>query len=396
MSYSFTRIAGLVLAFGFFISCSTLNPTKNQTTSVDKLSETELEQGVGEINDSIASGDSSDTIFFKRGLYLIKLAQKKSPSKRMPLYRDARSSLQLIDRDPDEDIRQLLSVSWSNEHNHGVKILQDDSTLDEKEYSRAGIHFENATVVIPDSIVSYEKGVQAYYKSGQPEKAISLLEKGQKNIDSLPEHMLEQLAYLYLENGEGQKAISIYEEAEEFSEQNLNLMHGLSNAYIRTGEHKKAIAILENLSEMQPSNLLYRESLATELYLLANQKIDSLVSKGNVTEGNLENIDRLLSKSVENLSTAVKRDSTNNSFTESLANLYLNIAANYQQLAEVCSDSQNQQVKSKINNYLSSSLPLLQTLTKAYPDRNIYWKDLYQAYTLLGKKEEALNAKSNF
>ncbi len=68
--------------------------------------------------------------------------------------------------------------------------------------------------------------------------------------------LLEQLAFLYLENDQPRKAIEIFEQAESFSDQNLNLLHGLSNAYINAGEHKKAVDLLYQLIESKPDRTL--------------------------------------------------------------------------------------------------------------------------------------------
>lgn len=403
MSYYFTRMASLVLAFGFFISCSTSKSNINPDINTPALSETELEQKIDSINQKIAGGDSSRALLYQKGLFLTKLAKKKKPaSDRTSLYADAHSSLHSLLEKPgnisqkeEDDVRELLSVTWSNEHNQGVQIMQKDSTLDNDDYSHAAAHFKNATRIIPDSAVSYKMGARAYYQSQQPNKAVALLEEAQNNIDKVPTALIEQLAFLYLENNQPHKAIAAYEEAESFSSQNLNLLHGLSNAYINAGEHHKSVALLEKLVNQKPENIIYRQSLATELYYLGTHKIDSLVAQKKVTAPIFQEADSLLTRAENQLRELVDRNKRNMELKQRLAQFYHNSAAKYQQLLSVTGESPKAQIKSKIESFLSSSLPLLEQLVEQNPREKVFWKNLYQAYSYLGMSEKARNAKSN-
>lgn len=403
MSYNFTRMASLVLAFGFFISCSTSKSNINPEIDPPPLSETELEQKVDNINQKISSGDSSGTLLYQKGVFLTKLAQKKKPaSDRAPLYSDARNALHSLLERPagvtqkeKDAVRELLSVTWSNEHNQGVQIMQNDSTLDNDDYSLAAAHFKNATLIIPDSSVSYKMGARAYYQSQQPNKAVALLEEAQNHIDKMPTALIEQLAFLYLENNQPKKAIEAYEDAEPFSSQNLNLLHGLSNAYINAGEHNKSVALLERLVDQKPENIIYRQSLATELYYLAAHKIDSLAAQREVTPKAFHEADSILSRAENQLRELVDRNNRNMELKQRLAQFYHNSASKYQHLLPAAGEDQKAQIKSKIESFLSSSLPLLEQLVEQNPRGKVFWKNLYQAYSYLGMSEKARNAKSN-
>ena len=118
---------------------------------------------------------------------------------------------------------------------------------------------------MPDTTISYRLKAETHYRHNDFDKAISTLENARDNITTLPAQMLEQLAFIYLENDQNEEAIAVYEEAISSSDENLNLIHGLSNAHIKLGEHEQAVELLKVLIENKPENIVYRESYGTEL-----------------------------------------------------------------------------------------------------------------------------------
>lgn len=409
MNHSFTRIASLVLAFGFFIACSSTKTNIDSDPSPRKLSETQLEQRIDAINKKIAEGDSTADLLYRKGLYLTELAQKKTPaSVRTPLYTDASAALKLAARKADERSsqsgkarsRELLNVTWSNEHNRGVQLMQADSSRKNPQYLQAAAHFKNATAVIPDSAISYKMGARAYYRADKSDRALAMLEEARSNIESLPPDILEQLAYLYLQNGRAADAVATYEQAESFSRENLNLLHGLSNAYISAGNHREAVTLLQTLVEEEPDNKTYRQSLATELYYLASEEVDQLLSsqeeEASMDDSDFQSVDSLLARAEKHFSELRENSEGDADFKERLAQFYHNGASKYQKLQPRAPKDLKTTIESRIEDLLSSSLPLLEDLVRKYPDQKQYWKNLYQAYSYLGMSEKANNAKSNF
>jgi len=167
MNYSFTRIASLVLAFGLFISCNTFQSTSNPNNA-EELTPSQLRDRIASIDQKLAT-DSTANLLYQKGHYLTKLAQKiNNPQERTPLYKNAQQVLEETSRSKtastslNEKARELLNVSWSHEHNKGVKLMQNDSTIDSSRFKQAAAHFTNATVIIPDSAISYKMGARAY------------------------------------------------------------------------------------------------------------------------------------------------------------------------------------------------------------------------------------------
>ncbi len=395
-----TRIASLVLAFGFFIGCSTLQ--SSNSNAPQDLSAKELQQRIDSLDQQIDSGEVTPDLLFQKGKFLTELAQKQSdPGRRATPYTEARKALTEANElyQGSEKVQGLLKVTWSSEHNEGVKILQSDTT-GSPDFSRATAHFNNATIVIPDSAVSYQMKARAFYRNQQEQQAINTLEKARENVDDVSTLLLEQLAFLYLENDQPRKAIEIFEQAESFSDQNLNLLHGLSNAYINAGEHKKAVELLDQLIENKPENIVYGQTLAMELYFIASEELDAIASDAeeneNIDQAKFSSVDSLLERSENQFERILEENSEDEELRLSFAKFYHNSASKYQQLLPHVDASTKEQIEQKIEQYLSSSIPLLEQLAEQRPEEKEIWQKLFQAYSYLGMEEKARNAKSNF
>ncbi len=76
MHYLITRIASLVLAFGFFISCSTLSPSSDKNSELsDNLTEAQLKQRIDSLDKQIASEKNNPGLLYQKGFFLTE--QKK-------------------------------------------------------------------------------------------------------------------------------------------------------------------------------------------------------------------------------------------------------------------------------------------------------------------------------
>lgn len=401
----FTRIASLVLAFGFFISCSTLQSPNQENRTARDLSEQQIEQRLDSLSEQINTDDQKPDLYYEQGSLLTKLAQKQDePKNRTDIYANARQSLTQAANlyDPGEQtekVEELLNVTWSNEHNQGVQILQDDTTTERTDYNRAAAHFKNATVIIPDSTISYEMGARAYYQSQQSQEAIEILNEARDNVEGLPVSLLEQLAFLYLENDQQQEAVEIYEEAEAFSDQNLNLLHGLANAYINAGEHQKATELLDQLIAIEPENVIYAQSLATELYFQASEQLQSLSADlhedEQIDSTSFAEADSLLDRAENQFEQIVDQKPSDYELKLSFANFYHNAASKYQQLQPLVEEPMKDELDEIINRYISSAIPLFEQVAENNPEESDVRQKLYQAYSYLGMDEKARNIKSN-
>src|SRR5699024_10516328 len=336
MIHLFTRMTSIMLAFGFFFGCSTFKntPERQAPASFDEMSEVQIKQRISSIDEQIGSQPKSGKLYLQKGTLLTKWAQQKSwPSKRTALYYQADKALSQAERLSQSKggiatrngIDQLRKISWSSEHNQGVQLWQDTSTQAEKR--RAAIHFENATAIMPDSSTSYLMASRAFYDVGEFPKAIGELERARANISAVPLPLLEALAFLYLDTGQPKQAIPVFKEALSANRPNYNLMHGLSNAYMKASEHTEAVALLRRLTIRKPSNATYRRSLASQLYLLAQNKTEAAQKTPNSFSSEFTAIDSLLYEANDTYDYLLDKWEKNGDIDAEAARYYQNAAS---------------------------------------------------------------------
>lgn len=413
MRSTFARMAIPIyfgIAFGLFIGCSTLSSSNERHAygTESAFSKKELQAELKKIDHTLAGSQEQEDpeLYYQKGYLLSELAQlEREPANRSVIYREMQHTLkkaeQLFSQPEQPEGRmktdELLKVRWSHEHNQGVEIIQTDQTLESSDYKRAAVHFENATIILPDSVISYKMKARAHYSNNEPREAIETLEKARRHVEPIPSLILEQLAFLYLETGQARKAVEAYEEAESFSEDNLNLVHGLANAYISVSNHKKAVELLDLLVEKEPENIIYAQTRGTELYLSGAAHIDSLISSPNpadeITPEAIRVTDSLFEEAETQLKNVLTSNPDNEELKRTLAFFYKNSAAGYQQLAPYVTGDMYKHVIRKTEDYLQSSIPHFVALAREQPAEKVLWESLYQAYTFLGMSQEAEEIK---
>lgn len=405
----FTRtvISLLGITFGFFIGCSTLKGPSKDSVEPDDLTKEQIEAKLQSLNKNIDTGNTNADLLYQKGFLLSELAKKtENPGERTETYGLMQRTLKNADEafasanlpSGNQKVDELLKITWSNEHNQGVQIMQSDSTLSGEDLDTAAIHFKNATSILPDTAISYKMQARAYYQNHKIDQAIATLEKANNQIDTLPAEMMEQLAFLYLEDEQPQKAIEVFEKAESFSERNLNVLHGLANAYISAGEHAKAVSLLEKLTENQPGNIIYLQALATEYYYLAETELNTLFS-GSLSEQSkrqaMAEADSLFEEARTHYENALSESNGNQDMTKTVAQFYQNAAAKYQKLLPNLEEDRKAGILQKINDYLRASLPLYHKMVERNPGSTQLWENLYEVYSYLGMTQQAEEAKAN-
>lgn len=403
MIKSFTRIASLVLAFGFFFGCSTFSSSTNDADKEDNLSPREQQERIEEIDQELQSETGNTNLLIEQITLLSDLAKTEDdPEDRTPTYQKLRAGADAldsadIDREQAEEVAQLLGVSWSTEHNRGVELMQSEDDAASSDYESAAAHFENAIVILPDSLVSYQMKARAHYQNDELEPAIGTLEEALEQVSIPPSELLERLAFLYLEDNRTGDAVDVYEEAETFSGDNQNLLHGLANAYITSGNHQEAIVLLNQLVDAEPENSAYRETLGIELFQLSSQKIDSLISmyeeeEQPSSEQKEEPLD-LTEQAEYHMNEAISLNDTPD-INETVANFYQNSAFRYQQLRAHLEEDEKDAIDDQIESYLEEAISIYEELTSEKPSDTNLWRNLYQAYSYLGMDEEADQARA--
>lgn len=394
------------VAFGFFIGCSTFN--KSQSPTGATRSTKELERHLDRVERRISQHPQDAEAYYQKGDLLNSLAHRTTdPSERVPYYSEMTDALSeaatlygTASNPPGAGkVDELLKVSWSFEHNQGVEIMQSDSTLKSDDFKRAADHFSNAISIIPDSVVSYRMKASAHYRNHEVDQAVATLETARRRIDKrLPSTVLEQLAYLYLEQERPDRAVALYEQAESFSDDNLNLIHGLANAYITAGSHEEAVDLLNALVENEPENIIYLQSYGNELYNLGIEKFRSMhdPDSGNTVALSAETAeaDSLMELAESQYRKALELNPENTELKKQLATFYQNYAIQLTQVKPLFPTGDRDTIEQRVKQNLSRAVSLFEELVNDNPELAQYWKNLYQAYSYLGMQQKANEAKA--
>jgi predicted Zn-dependent protease len=124
--------------------------------------------------------------------------------------------------------------------------------------------------------------------------------------------------------------------------------------------------------------------------------ISELKDGGRLEDSSFNTADSLIQQAKNEFDRISNEKPTNPDLKRSYAQFFQNSAAKYQKVLSYADQQKKQQLSSKIEQYLSSSIPLFEELAEQQPEEQSIWKNLYQAYTYLGMEEKAEEAKSKF
>ena len=203
-----TRYASLVLAIGFFVSCS------SSKFSADKLiSEGNYQEAIDKIVVELSKNPSS-SLYFQKGAIHGLIAQDNNVEERKSDYQQmvsAFDSARVYQADSDNDlieaeIDSLVYYYWELEHRSGLTEYEKSS--DQALYMAIS-HFNNAIVIDSEQVESYKSLSIALYNNNDIDEAINTLKKAE-SIDNTDIKIFENLGFLYLEIGNPEQSIFYY------------------------------------------------------------------------------------------------------------------------------------------------------------------------------------------
>lgn len=382
------RMTSLVLAFGFFFGCTVLENLGGGEETVRARPDSDPRTELREVNSRLDEGDDSPQLYYRKGQLLQELARgEEDPSERTALYRRMRASLEEGrrragggDRFTEEEIDELLKVSWSSEHNRGLQHTGADSSRFRQDFDRAAAHFRNAIAIIPDSAVTYRLKAETHYRSGEAEQALSTLEEARQNISELPEPMVEQLGFLYMEQSAYDKAISVYEEARPLTVFKPGIARALANAYMQAGRHREALEVLRRLHENAPGEGRYALTLATEYYFAGRALLESPPSPPADTSA-YRRADALFREAEERFRRLTEEQPDDTALRRQIADFYQNVATLYRGHAG-SEGAPRELLKRYTDHYLSSAIPHFEYLAGRGEEE--YARRLAAIYRYLG------------
>lgn len=398
MNYSLTRMASFLLVFGIFfaVSCSTFESTEapENPTQLQQLNEQ-----INRINLELETDPHNRDLKIQKAVLLNEYAlQQLNPSDRFPIYQNLYSlnyDGSPTGRSEISEITELLVKAWKAEQSSGIRLLQlsRDNDVNHHFYEILA-HFDNAIVLQPDSLVTYNLMSTTFYENDSISNAIEILENAVNQSPEPEPKLLEKLAYLYLETGNTDESIRLYEDLVSNNPTDNRLLHGLINAYMISQHHTDAIDQLVLLSEEFPTRYYYREELATQLYFLFANKINEIYIEFDSGETIDDEIEDLLDISneahtiFESLQTTIP---TNEESLFRMGSFYNNSVYKLSviQSGFDLSPENISQIQSAIQKYRDNSIKLLERLTEMNPDNMEFVYTLFNLYRDAGMSEEA-------
>ena len=388
-------MASLLLAFGIFfaISCSTLE----QSGSTEQPSQLEnLNEQINQINEELYADPNNRKLKIQKASLLNEFASNQpNPADRYPIYQNLYSINQQNEDREISEITEILVKAWETEQSSGIRLLQANRDSEDNHHVYNVLaHFDNAIVLQPDSLVTYSLMSTTFYENGSIRNAIETLESALNRTPEADPKFLEKLAYLYLEFGDTDESIKIYENLVSGSANDSHLIHGLTNAYMISRRHIDAITQLKLLTEQYPSRPYYKEALATQLYFYFSDKHGDLYHEFEAGETIDDQVDELLDLSNQAHQIYDSLRSTIPINEESffrMGTFYNNSMNKISTLRNDfnLSSERNALLLSTIETYREISIDLWERLTEINPDNMEYAYTLYNLYKNAGMNEEA-------
>ena len=371
----FTRLTGLLLVAGFFISCG------SSKVNIDQLvADNNYDQALAEIDKRLSEEPGQPDLYITRAEITAEMAQDVEPELRKDHYNqviaDFESSAEMGANDNQlATIDSLKQQYWKTEHNSGLRIFEADN--ESNVYQTAKSHFENALIIRPNAVSSFQNLAVAEFNLGNIDAAINSLEMAINSSNDPSAELYETLGYLYLEKGDPETAADYYEMANTDMSEDINLAYGLVNAYISNSNHEAAVSLLENLVEEYPDNANLRNVYGTQLYEITSEIMADLKEAYEDTDASLAEQIKVeavgMGEEAETqLIEAFKRDTSNTEYLESLAVFYNNLAANYLSVVKVASEDDKSELRSRADRLIEFATDYYGRLSEMDPNNSTY------------------------
>jgi tetratricopeptide (TPR) repeat protein len=395
MNITVTRMAGLVLAFGFFFGCK----APSDLTETRSLFESgQLQLAADQAGHQVSRNPDNAEAHYLYGQILMQMAGRAAPANRLPYYEEASLSLYRASElfGSSEPVKaqnaiDLLAEGWVIEMDRPQTVLSDNRAYDPDELTEMIHHTANAIALIPDSTVAYLARSEIYYYLSDPASAVVTLEEiPVKNAD-----IFERIGFFYSIDNRPADAADAFEQAYQLDPENINVLFGLINALVEAGMTGQAITRIGDLSHANPGNPLFPALEGTlrfdqaESWFLDRIDDQSIHAAGVVDEG-LTMLDLA--------ETVFRRASDLNDgdpdIHASVGTFYLNAAGLLTDITEMTDEGSVQALQQRINSYLNNAIPHLR-LVAEYEQDPSFWVSLHQIYLYLGMDDEAEAALQN-
>ena len=371
--------------------------------------------------------------YYYKAVAVGNLTQEKPADQRKDDYMDARNAFETasaafdtLEEKPDvaDRIPLIKNAFWRTEHNRAVEIVTSDSLQEAVGLGTAVSHLENATAIMPDSVLSWEVLAEVYVMNEDMDGAINAMSTAIKKLDQPEPNKFRRLALFHRNQQNAGKAAEVLEEGKKLYPNNIEITQDLTDAYLQAGKIEKGISTIQELIDRNPDNPQYRLVFGTAVYqsvLKMNSDLGDKYDQLNEAKKQLQNapensdeaaeleaqiaeleseteelqseVDNLTDQAIDQLEQVMELDGQNFKAVNTLGIIYQNKAA---ALIEKRNNTLDNELAAE---YDQEAKQMLQNASEYYemaadiqPDNQDIWRSLFQVYTALGMTEKAQDA----
>ncbi len=285
------------------------------------------------------------------------------------------------------------------------KMAEEFATAEKLMQGAPDPKFKQKIEILRDKywVKSFNFGVKQVQKD-----SLKLAEKSFKECIVINEDRADaykNLGYVYLREGENDKAIEYYEKGLELAPDDIKALNALSDLYLRGEQHDKVIEVADRILANDPDNAS-AIALKALAYDMSNQTDKAFEAYEEALEKNPDNIDLIFNqgrlyfnkneyeKAIENFKKVLEKNPDDIGATSSIGLSYLKIAEN---LLTPYRDMSDKELYDAVEQYEADlakakeqyklAIPYLEKAVVLTPDNSANWTNLGIAYVQAGQSD---------
>lgn len=422
----YTTLVSVVLSL--LVACEAGDP--NIESAKLNLKNKDYDKALESVNKAIESDSTNAYAYYYKGnIYFEAAKAQANPSDRLSYYENMKTALKKArsmyelqaETDPKAilqttQIDNLLNNSWAVELNNALKLVQEEQTTPEQ-FDLSLAHMNNATIINPDTILSYDYLGQINLMANNTEGAIDAYERAQNQGLELDYFMIRRMGELYGQTEQYEKQIEMLKIGMESYADSNAMVIDMANAYINVDDSEKALETLRILIDRDPDNAEYRLVYASRAYsmvdVLSKQmkelydenfdiehsdadkaEVEAKVKANNERIAQLEkDVATVNNDVISELEKAIEINPENARAHYVLGAVRQNQAVSTQEKRNATEDNDEYEKLDKLlKEQLNAARVSYEKAAEIDSDNTDYWNSLFQVYTSLGMMKEAEEA----
>lgn len=426
------QIFTIFLALGMFLASCASDP--NIESAKLNLKKKDYQATLESAEKAIEMDSTNALGYYYKGVAYSEMAGDMSnPAERQEYYRKMNKAFDKanelfgsMESRPNEaaNLNAVKNTVWSMEHNAGVKLATSDSAKKTENYlQKAENHLKNATMVMPDSALSYSVLAEVNAMQNDVQGAIDAMSRAISLKDTASIQEYRRLSYFYQREEQYNEAAELLNEAQKIYPDNIELVQTLADVYLKLDQKDKALRVVKRLIEEDPENPQYRLVYGTQVYqsvLSLNDELSSIYDELYDLEKELENagddakvkeleqtiadkearieelqaeIEEQTGQALEQLTKVTELRPKDDQAYHTIGVIYFNKAA---AIIEEINRTKDNELAAKLDKeakkLLKKAMNHYEKAVEINPEKQQYWRNLYQVYARLDMQEKAKEA----